>query len=136
MNRLKYSILVFLGACCYGTLSTIVKLGIAEGYSIQQILGGQYLFGWSFMLFLMLLFSRVRLGWKQAGSLVLAGIPLSLTSICYGYAVEQLPASLAVLLSYRQLSRCRYWCCTRRSPRCNGSASPLFSSGLRSRSFS
>ena len=101
MNRLKYSILVFLGACCYGTLSTIVKLGIAEGYSIQQILGGQYLFGWSFMLLLMLLFSRVRLGWKQAGSLVLAGIPLSLTSICYGYAVEQLPASLAVLLLFQ-----------------------------------
>ncbi|MGZ9582912.1 EamA family transporter [Paenibacillus marinisediminis] len=101
MNMLKYSSLVFLGACSYGTLSTIVKLGIADGYTIQQILGGQYFFGWSFLLVLMLLFSRVRVGWKQAGALLLAGIPMSLTSIFYGYAVEQLPASLAVLLLFQ-----------------------------------
>ncbi|WP_199925722.1 EamA family transporter [Paenibacillus bouchesdurhonensis] len=101
MNMLKYSALVFLGACSYGTLSTVVKLGLADGFTIQQVLGGQYLFGWGFLLILMLLFSRVRIGWRHIKHLMLAGIPMISTSILYGHAVEQLPASLAVLLLFQ-----------------------------------
>lgn len=101
MKMLKYSLLVFLGACSYGTLSTIVKLGLADGFTIQQILGGQYFFGWAMLLVLMLAFSRVRLGFKQVGALLAAGIPMSLTGIFYGFAVAELPASLAVLLLFQ-----------------------------------
>ncbi|WHX50701.1 DMT family transporter [Paenibacillus woosongensis] len=59
------------------------------------------LFGWGFLLILMLLFSRVRVGWRHVKQLLLAGIPMISTSILYGYAVEQLPASLAVLLLFQ-----------------------------------
>lgn len=101
MDKLKYSLLVFLGACSYGVLSTVLKLGLLEGYKVDQILGGQYFFGWCMLLVLMLIFSRVRVSWKQTGALLLAGIPMSLTGIFYNYAVDQLPASLAVLLLFQ-----------------------------------
>ncbi|MCR8643176.1 DMT family transporter [Paenibacillus sp. N1-5-1-14] len=101
MKNLQYSVLVFLGACSYGVLSTILKLGLAEGFTVSQILGGQYLFGWLILLVAMLLFSRVKVKLKQVGTLLLAGIPMSLTGVFYGVSVEQLPASLAVLLLFQ-----------------------------------
>jgi len=101
MERFKYSTLVFLGACSYGVLSTILKLGLGAGFTVPQILGGQYFFGWCMLLVLMLLFSRVKVQIKQVGALLLAGIPMSLTGIFYSVAVAQLPASLAVLLLFQ-----------------------------------
>jgi len=101
MERFKYSTLVFLGACSYGVLSTILKLGLGAGFTVPQILGGQYFFGWSMLLVLMLIFSRVKVQIKQVGALLLAGIPMSLTGIFYSVAVAQLPASLAVLLLFQ-----------------------------------
>jgi len=101
MERFKYSTLVFLGACSYGVLSTILKLGLGAGFTVPQILGGQYFFGWCMLLILMLLFSRVKVQIKQVGALLLAGIPMSLTGFFYSVAVAQLPASLAVLLLFQ-----------------------------------
>ncbi|WP_018754618.1 EamA family transporter [Paenibacillus terrigena] len=101
MERFKYSTLVFLGACSYGVLSTILKLGLGAGFTVPQILGGQYFFGWCILLILMLLFSRVKVQIKQVGALLLAGIPMSLTGLFYSVAVAQLPASLAVLLLFQ-----------------------------------
>lgn len=101
MKTLKYSMFVFLGACSYGILSTIVKLGLAGGFPINELVAGQYFFGWCMLLVMMLLFSRVKVGWKQVGSLLIAGIPMSLTGIFYAVAVEQLPASAAVLLLFQ-----------------------------------
>ncbi|AJS61410.1 EamA family transporter [Paenibacillus sp. IHBB 10380] len=101
MKLLKYSLLVFLGACSYGVLSTIIKLGIKGGFTMQELVGGQYFFGWCILLLLVLLFSRKRLGLKIVFSLFGAGITTSLTGIFYGLAVEQLPASIAVVLLFQ-----------------------------------
>ena len=46
MEKFKYSLLVLFGACSYGVLSTIFKLGFINGFSAHQLLGGQYVFGW------------------------------------------------------------------------------------------
>lgn len=42
---MRYILLVFLGACSYGILSTIVKLAYGQGYSPAEVIGGQMFFG-------------------------------------------------------------------------------------------
>lgn len=101
MRLLKYALLVFLGACSYGSLSTIIKLGMKDGFSMQQLVGSQYFFGWVMLLLLVLLFSRKKLGMKLGLSLLVAGITISLTGIFYGFAVEELPASIAIVLLFQ-----------------------------------
>lgn len=101
MRLLKYALLVFLGACSYGSLSTIIKLGMKDGFSMQQLVGSQYFFGWVMLLLSVLLFSRKRLGMKLGLSLLVAGITISLTGIFYGFAVEELPASIAIVLLFQ-----------------------------------
>lgn len=100
-KMVKYALLVFLGACSYGVLSSIIKLGFKAGFSMQELVGSQYFFGWCMFLVLALLFSRKRLGVKTAVSLLAAGVTISLTGIFYGSAVEQLPASIAVVLLFQ-----------------------------------
>ncbi len=58
MEKFKYSLLVLFGACSYGILSTIFKLGFINGFSAHQLLGGQYVFGWIGLFLLVLFFSR------------------------------------------------------------------------------
>ena len=58
MEKFKYSLLVLFGACSYGVLSTIFKLGFINGFSAHQLLGGQYVFGWIGLLLLVLFVSR------------------------------------------------------------------------------
>ncbi len=101
MKLFKYALLVFLGACSYGSLSTIVKLGMNDGFRMKQLVGSQYFFGWCMLLLLVLLFSRKKLGLKTGGKLLAAGITISLTGIFYGFAVEQLPASIAIVLLFQ-----------------------------------
>lgn len=101
MKLLKYAFLVFLGACSYGSLSTIVKLGMNDGFRMQQLVGSQYFFGWCILLLLVLCLSRKKMGLKVGMKLLGAGITISLTGIFYGYAVEQLPASIAIVLLFQ-----------------------------------
>src|SRR2546428_5974619 len=42
---MKYILYVFLGACSYGVLSTIVKISYAHGYSLGEVVGTQMLWG-------------------------------------------------------------------------------------------
>ena len=101
IKLLKYALLVLLGACSYGSLSTIIKLGFKGGFTMEELVGAQYFFGWCILLLLVLLFSRKRLGLKLGVSLLGAGITISLTGIFYGFAVEQLPASIAIVLLFQ-----------------------------------
>ncbi|CAH0118212.1 hypothetical protein PAE9249_00679 [Paenibacillus sp. CECT 9249] len=101
MKMLKYSLLVFLGACSYGTLSTIMKVGFADGFTVNELLGGQFFFGLLMLLILVLLFSRRKVKARQALLLMATGLSLSTTSVFYGVAVEELPASIAVVLLFQ-----------------------------------
>ncbi|MCJ8010522.1 EamA family transporter [Paenibacillus sp. KQZ6P-2] len=101
MNKLKYSLLILIGACSYGVLSSIMKVGMKEGFTVNEMLGGQYVFGWLLLLVLMLLFSRKKVGAKQWLALMAVGITMSGTSVFYGKAVERLPASIAVVLLFQ-----------------------------------
>lgn len=101
MKLFKYALLVFLGACSYGSLSTIVKLGMKDGFHMKQLVGSQYFFGWMMLLLLVVLFSRKKLGLKVGLKLLGAGLTISITGVCYGIAVEQLPASIAIVLLFQ-----------------------------------
>ncbi|WP_459501752.1 EamA family transporter [Bacillus sp. C1] len=101
MEKVKFSLLVLLGACSYGILSTIFKLGFLNGFSAHELLGGQYVFGWTGLLLLVLFFSRHTVSKKQALSLLAVGTTMSMTGIFYAISVEELPASIAVVLLFQ-----------------------------------
>lgn len=93
--------MVLLGACSYGVLSSILKVGFSNGYTFPQLLGGQYVFGWFGLLILVLTFSRYKVSLKNILSLLAVGTTMSLTSIFYGFSVKELPASIAIVLLFQ-----------------------------------
>lgn len=99
-KMLKYSSLVLLGACCYGILSVIVKLAYKQGFTVSEVIGSQYLFGFLFIL-VPFLFSKKSFSLKDALYLAFAGTTTSLTSILYGKSLETIPASIAVVLLFQ-----------------------------------
>jgi len=101
LEKVKYSLFVLLGGFSYGLLSTVIKLGFLDGFSIQELVGGQYLFGWVGLGMVVLLFSRKRVTGKQLLTLLLVGTTMSMTGIFYGYAVEELSASIAVVFLFQ-----------------------------------
>lgn len=101
MEKLKYSFFVLAGAISYGLLSTVIKLGMKDGFTVDELVGGQYLFGWLGLFIVVLISSGLRLSKKLIFSLLLAGIPMSLTGITYGFAVKELSASVAIIFLFQ-----------------------------------
>ncbi|CAM4365973.1 multidrug transporter [Bacillus manliponensis] len=98
---LRYSLLVLLGACSYGILAIFVKFAYSEGFSLGEVIGSQYLFGWFILLSITLLFSRHRVPFKQAIILFIAGTSASLTGIFYYGSLQTVPASIAIVLLFQ-----------------------------------
>jgi drug/metabolite transporter (DMT)-like permease len=97
---LKYSSLVLLGACSYGILAVIVKLAYKQGFTVSEVIGSQYLFGFLFML-VPFLFSKKSFSLKEIVFLAVAGITTSLTGMLYGKSLETIPASISVVLLFQ-----------------------------------
>ncbi|MGI8385972.1 EamA family transporter [Robertmurraya sp. P23] len=96
-----YSFYVFLGACSFGILSTIVKLAYKEGFTFREVTTGQYGFGWGLMLFLMIIFSRQVISLKQFIRLAAVGACTALTGVFYYYSLQTVPASIAIILLFQ-----------------------------------
>lgn len=118
MNRkFKGGVFVFLGACSFGVLSTIVKLAYGEGFDVGQITGSQSMFG---MLILWMIYivqhkfcgipsivndengeppSRLTPLWK----IIIAGSFTGLVGIFYYQSVKLIPASIAIILLMQYL---------------------------------
>ncbi|PAQ15567.1 EamA family transporter [Bacillaceae bacterium SAOS 7] len=101
MNQLRYSLFVLLGACSYGLHSALVKLTTNAGYQAEQATGAQYFFGLLLLLVVVLFTKRVKLNMKQIGSLLGIGVLLSLTGVFYATSIEQLSASMAIVLLFQ-----------------------------------
>lgn len=82
MKLWHYALIVFLGGCCYGILSTIVKLAYSAGFSALEVTGGQYLFG-------------------VVISFLMSGIPAGLTGVFYSKSLQTLDAFLAIILLFQ-----------------------------------
>ncbi|WP_028854877.1 EamA family transporter [Psychrilyobacter atlanticus] len=103
----KYIIFVLLGAVSYGVLSTFVKLAYGEGFTLGQIVFSQAGIG-CLVLWLMVFFKklinkeyRINFNRSEAIKLIFTGIPIGLTSIIYYKSVQEIPASMAILLLFQ-----------------------------------
>lgn len=101
MTNLKYSIFIFIGACSYGILASIVKTGLTAGHTVYELTGSQYLLGFLLLLLTFPFIKRVKVSFKQIGALMLTGTALSLTGIFYSLSIERVPASLAIVLLFQ-----------------------------------
>lgn len=101
MKMWHYALIVFLGGCCYGILSTFVKLAYAAGFTVSAVTGGQYLFGAVLAWLAALLTNRKKLTRIQIVKLMLSGIPFGLTGIFYYQALQTLNASLAIVFLFQ-----------------------------------
>src|SRR3954469_8936360 len=98
MGIWKYALLVFLGGCSYGVVSTFVKLGFSDGFGVSDVTGSQYFFG-AIMLWIISIFvPRDKLSGKQWFILLISGIPMGLTGIFYNKALGYVDASFAIIL--------------------------------------
>ncbi|WP_201008156.1 EamA family transporter [Paenibacillus glycanilyticus] len=101
MKLWHYALIVCLGGCCYGVLSTFVKLAYAAGFSVSEVTGGQYLFGAVLSWLIVLLVNRKAPTRKQTFKLMVSGIPFGLTGIFYYQALQTLNASLAIVILFQ-----------------------------------
>lgn len=104
---MKGALLVFLGACSYGILSTIVKLAYSAGFNVGEVTGSQAFLGvvglWAMVAFKAIGQANAYkiIPAKKALRILLAGIPSGATSIFYYQCVQYLPASMAILLLFQ-----------------------------------
>jgi drug/metabolite transporter (DMT)-like permease len=101
LKKWQYALIVFLGGCCYGILSTFVKLAYSAGFSSTEVTGGQY-FGGTVLIWCVALFTKKKkLSLKQTIKLVLSGIPFGLTGLFYYQSLKTLNASLAIIFLFQ-----------------------------------
>ncbi|WP_160921495.1 EamA family transporter [Pseudalkalibacillus hwajinpoensis] len=96
----KYVMLVLAAGCSLGSLSTITKIGITRGFSVGELLAGQFVIGWLILLVLLLIFKQ-KPSFKGVKFLLIGGAMIGCVSIFYTLAVSKLPASIAVLLLFQ-----------------------------------
>jgi drug/metabolite transporter (DMT)-like permease len=98
------SLLVALGAACYGLLATYVKLAYDDGFSIAEITVSQFVIG---VIGLLILNTLVKTKDEKTiktsnksniFKLILAGTSLGLTSTFYYLAVQLIPVSIGIVL--------------------------------------
>lgn len=101
MNQLRYSLFILAGACSYGVQASVVKLATNAGYQASQMTGSQYLFGLLLLLIPFLLTTRISLTFKQVAALLGLGVLLSLTGVFYATSIQDLSASIAIVLLFQ-----------------------------------
>lgn len=101
MKLWQAAVIVFFGGCCYGVLSTIVKLAYAAGYIMQQVSAIQFLCGASILWILFLFSKKKRLTGKETVKMVIAGLPMGLTGIMYYQTLNYVDASLAIIFLFQ-----------------------------------
>jgi len=101
LKKWHYALIVFLGGCCYGILSTFVKLAYSAGFSSPEVTGGQYFFGTVLIWCAALFTKKKKLSLKKTLTLVLSGIPFGLTGLFYYQSLKTLNASLAIIFLFQ-----------------------------------
>lgn len=103
-------LLVFLGACSFGVLSSIVKTAYKSGYTLGQVTGVQCFLGMLILWGIHLIVKTLKqpkienkktltLKWKVCA----VGIFPGLVGICYYQCVQLVPASIAIILLMQYL---------------------------------
>ncbi|SDO19683.1 Threonine/homoserine efflux transporter RhtA [Psychrobacillus sp. OK028] len=97
-----YPLMVVFAASSYGTLSTMVKLAIQDGYTASEAVSSQYIVGF-ILAFILYLITQRKLPRLYGGFkiILLAGVFTATTGIVYGVSLIYLPASLAVVMLFQ-----------------------------------
>ena len=101
---LKGSILVGLGACSYGMLTTFVKMAYADGYTSHEVTFSQMALGVIGLLLINLFVRRKQTDVAEVSrtrsklKLMAAGTTLGLTSTFYYLAVKYIPVSIGIVM--------------------------------------
>lgn len=102
---LKGSLLVALGASCYGLLTTFVKLAYAEHYTPYEVTFSQILIGFVALVILNLFLKKKtepitdpKKRRRTKFYLILAGTSLGFTSIFYYLAIQYITVSIGIVL--------------------------------------
>ena len=98
---MKYALLVFLGGCSYGILSTIVKIAYAAGLTPAEVCGGQGFFGMLLLWMAALRHGGFPLSVRRALTLICCGLPIGLTTMFYYTALQTVTASFAIILLFQ-----------------------------------
>ncbi|NMM61663.1 EamA family transporter [Clostridium sp. P21] len=101
MKNWYYALAVFLGGCCYGVLSTFVKLAYSAGFSSPEVTGGEYFFGTVLICTVVMFTKKEKLTFNQIFKLILSGIPFGLTGLFYYQSLKTLNASLAIIFLFQ-----------------------------------
>ncbi|MDQ0202046.1 EamA family transporter [Neobacillus ginsengisoli] len=101
MKFWQHIFLVFLGGCCYGVLSTFVKLAYSAGFTTAEVTGVQFIFGSILIWSVALVTKKQRLTVNKTFKILLSGIPLGLTGVFYYYSLQTLHASLAIVFLFQ-----------------------------------
>lgn len=99
-NLLMGIIFIVLGSSSYGMLSTFVKLAYKHNFTTAEVTAAQFAWG-ALIVSIMALLQKnkgQRANKADIKSLMIAGIPMSLTSILYYLAVRYIDASVGVVL--------------------------------------
>lgn len=101
---LKGSLLILLGASCYGMLGIYVKMAYQDGYSTEEVTLSQFGLGFLALLALNIFHKskikskEIHITLKSKVRLILSGTSLGLTSIFYYLAVNYIPVSVGIVL--------------------------------------
>lgn len=101
MNLAKFGFLVFLGGCCYGILSTFVKLAYSNGFIINEVVGSQFLFGVLFIWLIALFVKEKRIQIKHVFTLLVCGTTMGMTGLFYYQSLQYIDASIAIILLFQ-----------------------------------
>ncbi|PSL48907.1 threonine/homoserine efflux transporter RhtA [Chitinophaga niastensis] len=116
----KGILLVLLGACSFGILSTIVKLGYQQGFTLGELCSVQAGFG-MLALWGIHFLSRAQtygLKNKDVRTSFILGSSTGLVSITYYQSVQYIPASVAIILlmQFTWMSMLAEWIIYKRRP--------------------
>jgi drug/metabolite transporter (DMT)-like permease len=101
MKPINASLCVLTGASSYGIHASMVKLGFAEGYTVTEVTGIQYLFGLLMLLAAFLFTKKVKVSLMQVFSLLGIGLLLAMTGVFYGMSLSMVPATIAVVMLFQ-----------------------------------
>ena len=100
-ERLKYSLIMFLAGCSYGLVVPLIKTAQYEGFSTGQIMVTQYLVAIVVLVSGCLVFSRVKVGLKDALKLMGMGMVAASVSFFYYQSLQLLTPALSLTLLFQ-----------------------------------
>lgn len=101
MKLWQAALTVFLGGCCYGVLSTVVKLAYSAGFVMKEVSASQLICGAS-ILWIMYIFSKKkRMSVSEVVKMIVAGLPMGMTGVFYYQSLNYVDASLAIIFLFQ-----------------------------------